>query len=534
MVNLVRLMRPSRTWLVAPTAWHVASLFVAVSVFAIVGARQWFFGDEWAFLAPSNDGNVFEPHVGHWSASPFLITKGLQAVFGMTSYWPFLAVAMAIHLAIAHVLWRIMNRVGVDQWISTSLAFMFMVLGAGSENILWAFQTGFMGAMLLGLIVVLLVDHSPLTVGRRNTVVALSIWALTFSGTALALIAAAGLLSLIRSGFRSTILLFAPAGIAYATWYLLFARDYRSPFAASGLIQIGVDVPRYVGAMFVEGLGSVLPIAGLGVVCVVALLAWFTFTVSASRGVGAIAYVLMFAALLQAGLTAYSRLQLGEATASSGRYVYAIVALLLPAIGLAFTWGARNRRSVIAVVITFVLIVAAFNAALLARSAAQQSARELSIRDKVFAAIALASEPDAEYDPGLRPEPQFSPDITLGDLLIMVERGWIEPGSFSPEARLSTLAVIGIERLATQPSAGECTDLTPGSELRVPAGSDSIIVRSTQPDGGVDVVLVDEQNVGEPRFIALEPGWNEISLPDDVRAILSTDLVSGLCATISE
>ncbi len=244
-----------------PTTWHLLSLIASAALLVVLARSQWFYFDEWAFLVPDNGSSLFAPHVGHWSTSPILITHALRAVFGVNTYWPYILLALAIHLALCHLVWRLSLRAGVNPWIATALSFMLMVLGAGAENILWAFQIGFMGAMLLGLIVIALVDRPQLSRRAFIAVIVLSVWSLTFSGTAIPMLLAAGLVSLARRGVRTTIILFSPAAVVYLAWYAIFMRGQGSPYGVGSLTNFGVDLPQYLGHYFIDGLCKVLPFA---------------------------------------------------------------------------------------------------------------------------------------------------------------------------------------------------------------------------------------------------------------------------------
>lgn len=427
-----------------PATWHWASLAGSLVVLLVAASHQWFYFDEWAFLIPSQDAALFEPHVGHWSTSPILITHALRAVFGVTTYWPYMILTIAIHLAICHLLWRLMKRAGVNAWIATALALVLMVLGAGAENILWAFQIGFMGALLIGIIVVLIADHDELTRVQWAWAIGLSILSLTFSGTAIPVLLAAGLVSLARRGVAKTAIMFAPAVVVYLAWYLVFARGKGSTVGASSLGDFGIDVPQYLGHFLIDGLGSVLPFAGLGAIALFCLVVWATLTFTSWRGAGAAAYALAAAAVVQGLLTAVSRLHLGMEAASSSRYVYALVALLLPAIGLAFTWFARQRRSVIAVIVGLTIFVAGYNAVLLAAASQDQSEIEQTSRERIYAALDLITAPGADIDPSTQVDPVLAPDLTAGDLLAMYRAGWITVGEYDDDALDAAKAALGI------------------------------------------------------------------------------------------
>ena len=75
-----------------------------------------------------------------------------------------------------------------------------------------------------------------------------------FSNTAktdapLPLIAAALVLSWVRRGWWRSLLLFAPAGVVYLVWYLVFSGGAPASLAPHG-IQWVTSAPLFFGAMF--------------------------------------------------------------------------------------------------------------------------------------------------------------------------------------------------------------------------------------------------------------------------------------------
>ena len=113
-----------------------------------IDRHQWFSGDEWDFLVRRgvlghSELGLLEPHNEHWSTFPVLIYRALFSVFGVRTYTPYLVMLIVAHLLAAHLLWRLMMRYGVDWLLATGAAAVFMVLGAGWEDLINAFQVTF-------------------------------------------------------------------------------------------------------------------------------------------------------------------------------------------------------------------------------------------------------------------------------------------------------------------------------------------------------------------------------------------------------
>lgn len=505
-------MRGWRVRLREPATWHVITLVLSAATLVFAARHLWFYFDEWAFLVPSSPSLLFEPHVGHWSTTPILVTHALRAIFGLGSYWPYILLSMAVHLAICHMLWRIMRRIGVNLWIATALSFLLMVLGAGAENILWAFQFGFMGAMLLGLIVVLLVDTGSFGRGRWIAVVLLSVWSLTFSGTAIPLIFAAALVSLRWRGWGKTVALFAPAGVIYIAWYLVFARGHAGSYGPTSPGGVGVGVPQYVGHEFVDGLEKVLPFAGFGAIATFVLVVWAILTFRAWTGVAVAGYALAAAAVVQAILTAFTREGLGVAAASSGRYIYAIVSLFLPVIGLALTWFCRHQKPRIVIVVVLVLFTTGYNATLLLQSAATSSGIENATHQRLSAAMTLIDRDPGAYSSGLVPEPIFAPDVTVGDLRVMEKNGWIAPSGYNTSALLSvrTNLDVAVTSASRGPAEQGCSALRGPASASVSDGPASSYVYTKHTETAV-LTLSQGASVGDKRALTLHAGWTRIA-----------------------
>lgn len=458
-------MTPVLRALRSPRAWHYAGLVGALVVILVLGRSQWFYYDEWTLLVPRGPEALIAPHVGHWSAAPTIITWALRAIVGLHIYWPYLLLAVVVHLAIVHVLWRIMLRIGVHPWIATALGVLASLLGAGAENIFWEFQVGFMGGILTGLLVLQLLGAERWSTGRAVLATVLALAAVTFSGTAIPVLVAAGIVGLRRRGPLRTLLALGPAAIVYVAWYLTSgARGATASWSVQGPTGILVDVPRYIGHMFADGLGTLFPIAGFGVVVCAALVVALVLLGRRAWGPTLPAFALFAAALVQAGLTGYSRVGLGFAAASSERYVYAIVLLILPFCGLALSVLARDRRWAVAAVVGLLVLLTGYNTGLLARAAQQQGTLETATRDRLYAVLDLASRPGAAYDTSIEPAP-YAPGVSIDDLLELERLGWLEPGPYGLVAELEARVYLDVE---LGPSPGPADPVAAGCETVAP------------------------------------------------------------------
>jgi hypothetical protein len=412
-----------------PRLAHYVSLPVSLIVILIIARDQWFFGDDWAILAPRLDASLFQPHVGHWDLIPALIFPALRNLIGLGSYTPFLMLAVVVHLAVAHLSWRILNRIGVAPWAATLASLLIMVLGAGAENILWAFQFGFMGAIAVGLVVVLLFDSPTLSVGRIVAIVVLSTIAPMFSGTAIPVLAAAAVVGIVRHGILRTALLFVPTAASYLTWYVIFVlHGAGAPKAVSTLPQ-ALFALEYSAAMIAGGLGRALPWVGLGVIPAIAVVVWFVVTVRRGiRGKRLPAYALAIGAVIFIALTAYVRSSGGLSAAAAQRYAYVIIVLLLPSLSLLVSElvAGRPRLPAIAMVILAALVL--FNLGTLEVSGEQQASREATSKSRIDAAYNEIVTHHPTHVELISPaDPQWAPDLLGSDIRTLARWGQFHP-----------------------------------------------------------------------------------------------------------
>ena len=96
-----------------------------------------------------------------------------------------------------------MRRAGVGPWIASAAAALFMLFGAGDENIVWAFQMGFVGSLVFGLTQLLLADHDG-PIARRDWLALLAgLAGLLCSGVGVTMVVVVGLATLARRGWRA-------------------------------------------------------------------------------------------------------------------------------------------------------------------------------------------------------------------------------------------------------------------------------------------------------------------------------------------
>lgn len=462
---------------------HYASLIVALPVLLFIDRNQWFFGDEWDFL--TNRGfngqalNPFVPHAEHWSTIPILVYRALFDVVALHSYVPYLAVLILVHLVVAHLLWRIMGRLGVDGWLRTGLTVLFLFLGAGAQNLTWAFQIGFVGSVAFGLCAVLIVDvDGTLSTRRVAAGWAVLVAGLMCSGVGVTMVAVAAFTAALRHGVRTGAVTASVPCAVFVVWLVVVGRHGLGgiPITASSLLL----VPDYIWAGVTSTFAGISGLLGTGAVTALGTIAWLVWhrhgcLVRPSAFAGALGVVVFFT------IAGAGRSSLGVTEAASSRYIYIAAALLLPVIGLMLTQV--SRRDVLAQAATVALIaVCAFLgfAHLWTAARDQQGSREQSKAQILAAAQLIASGTTSIND---LPDPTRSPNLTLGELAALLHDGDLP--SFSGVTavdRLSALAALQTSLTASPVLPLGSAQVTSVAGALASVGSDGCL--HLQPAGG--------------------------------------------------
>jgi len=489
---------------------HYASLVLAFGALLYIGRRQWFFYDEWEFLATRGLGGqslrLFAPHNEHWSTIPILVFRGLYAVVGLRSYLPYLAVLLLLHVTIAYVVWRLMLRAGAGGWVATALAAIFLFLGGGYENIIWAFQIGFLISTLCGLVMLILADHGDRRFGRRDAAVwAVGVAGLMSSGVGVTMVGIAGVTALLRRGWRAALATVSVPALVYFGWLAL--EGHRGLSGTHLSASLLVDIPAYVwnGLTGAADLPSRLSI--LGAAAVVAVLAWCLLHHRAAAHqapafAGAIGAVLFFV------VTGLGRVQLGASQASSPRYVYVATALLLPIVAVMLSAVARRGLITQLGVGVLILLVLAHNAAQLTRQARDWASTKQQEEQQILAGSQLLASGARVI--GEHPDPMWAPDLTTTDLATMVrERALPTASDLTATNRLDAMLALYTE-LSAQP-------LYPLASLEITAGNGTLMRVSpscfqTTLTGGAHAVLLQFTTLGSVEVISPVPAGGGISL----------------------
>ena len=296
--------------------------------------------DEWAFIASRRPWRlelILLPHNVHWSTIPILVWKLLFVVVGLRSHIPYEAASLAVHVACVFLLFVLIRSRSGDL-PAFGAALTLLVLGKGAENIVWAFQIGWVGSVAFGLLAMWLLVGDPSFPGRLLPVSVAVLCSLMCSSVGLAFVAAIGVELLLDPHRRRFLVTLVVPIVTFVAWFLTFDTGSvpGSPGISDSLHYAPVDLALVedIAAFVATGLGAsasgVLAGAVPGAVAlfiIAGLIAfqWYRQREIESWQLGMIAGILVWFIFVALG-----RVQFGPAFAVQSRYLYVGIVFLLP------------------------------------------------------------------------------------------------------------------------------------------------------------------------------------------------------------
>ncbi len=422
---------------------HIATLAAALLCLLYFTRNQWFNLDEWAMLTDRSLATdpvtaLFAPHNEHWSTLVVLIYRSLFAVFGLHTYVPYLLALFAFHLLAAHFMWRILRRMHVSNAVATGLVGVFLILGAGWENLTAAFQLSLVGSLAAGLLAILLLSdphgHDPKSsLARCAGSSVLLIASVMLSGVGITMIGVFVLFAVASRRILPGLLTVIAPIAAYGAWFLLWGKNNA---VEAPPIKTAIDrVPEYVWTGLTGSIDAAIGLVGGGLIIVASIIVWVA--VRGRPRVHPWTYALPLAAgsVLFLLLTALRRSHLGVETATASRYVYIVVLLMLPVVALGIDRllsHAPTRRTVLTIGLIFLLSI---QVAVLRFEANTWGSIEQEQRRRILATSELLS--DGEPILNMVPAPRYSPNLQTSHLNEFAEAGRL-PESDSDPADIMT------------------------------------------------------------------------------------------------
>ncbi len=275
---------------------------VGVGVILHAGRNVTFVIDEWQFLmhrtSPSA-ASLLEPFNNHLMAVPIAINQVLYRIFGIESHVPYRVVLLAVHLAVAGLLFVYIRRRAGD-WLALAVASVFVLYGYTAAIIIWPISTGWAIAMAGGIGALLLIDRDD----RRGDVGAAVLLMVALASTTAAVAFPIGVVVelVVRRSWKRLWVPLAPLAV-YGVWYLAYQTGTGDRASAG-------TTARFAQELVAQTVGSLLGIQDRGaaadVAMVVVLLAvvglWFLVGRPLTpRLVGNASALLAFTVLLAVG-----------------------------------------------------------------------------------------------------------------------------------------------------------------------------------------------------------------------------------------
>jgi hypothetical protein len=448
-------------------------------LFYVYGRSQWFWLDEWDFLAgrkATSLNDLFRPHAQHWSTLPILLYRALFNVFGVRTYLPYQLPVIVLHLVVAGLLRTIVRRLCVNPWIATATAGLFALFGAANENIVWAFQVAWQMSLVFGFVHLILADHDGPLSKRDFWGLAVGTVALMCSGLAVTMTLVVGLAVLLRRGPRPALFHTLPLAAIYAIWLVAIGRQGYDGLDMSAVSTASFAARGYMATF--DALGQI-PFYGwvIGGILVFGLvIAWYPLPIASLRKqapipiaglVGAIAFYTL-SGLGRANRVLYN-------SYGAGRYMHVAAALTLPALAVAADAIVRRWRAALPLIVVALLVGIPGNI------------DDLANRDKGFGVfhlggkdvLAMAHVPALyEVSSDLRPWPEYYVDVTVGWLRANARAGRIpRPDQLTPTAVDGASLQLFLTAESRLISGERCPALGRGESRNLDTGDQIVVQR---------------------------------------------------------
>ncbi|MEM7139524.1 MAG: hypothetical protein AAF548_00730 [Actinomycetota bacterium] len=450
-------------------AWTMVALMViAHPLILALDGGQWFFLDEWDFLADrdgGDPGDLLRFHFDHPSIIPILAYRIVWQFAGLTSYLPYQVWSVLTHVLSAGLLWLIVaRRVHVRPWVALLAVTPYLLLGTGWQNIVWAFQIGLVGSMVFGF-AQLYIASNPYEISRKDYVgVVFGILAIGCSGVGVTTTAVAGLAALISRGWKPALLHTVPVGAVFLLWYATYGPEDTTPTAVWTTDMIEMVVIAYQEVFLDQGWWTINAYALAMLLVGGLVLAWRNArsTFHTWRVVNASAIALALGGLGFIAVTAYGRAGFfGVRFGASSRYTHILVASLVPLLAIAIDAILKRWRTALPVVLVIALAGVVPNL-----DEFRDRSREalfLAGPENMIHALADAVAADPTIADGTRPLPERAQHVTVGWLRDIIADEDVELGREVP-ARVTNEAAyrlqLGVHQIPLDVSDLECEQMT--------------------------------------------------------------------------
>jgi hypothetical protein len=462
----------------------------AFGLILYLGRTMDFFYDEWDFVLTVpywSWFDYFKPHNEHWSTVPKLVYKALSVLVGARSYLPYLAVLEFLHVCVAFLLFAMIRRWAGDLWAAAACG-LLLFLGRGFENILWAFQIGFLGSVVFGLLAILLLEQSRSRWWQVVLVGLALLASMASSDIGVAFYIAAAVELFIDSRRRHFLAALVVPGLAFGFWWLLIGQKNATHdhlLSAASLSSLVGYVPVGIGSAVAGTVGLGSNWSSIGFAALAAVMA-VRYRALGAQGLGMVAGLITQYVL--AGLARGATL--GAQQAGSSRYVYvgAVFILLICSLLLKDLPWRRWWRPLL---VLLWAVVFSHGASQLVIAAQQREGMFVVERAELEAAWLVRNDPDidrsARIDPMLMPQVEVGSYIdarkTVGSDLSNITFGQLRQLPSVPvNEALRNVLPLRVNRVSSAVAGQGCIPIGPQGRVDVDwAGGRTLVVKEAYP-----------------------------------------------------
>ncbi len=255
--------------------WVLGSLMLVEGLILFYLGRGFsFFGDDWAFVTHDYGGgfhSLMLPHVGNISVFPIADYKVLFHLVGLDRYPVFRLQVIVLHL-IAGGLVYVLAAQRIPRVPALLATTLILFLGAAWEDLLWAFQVGYMLSIVGGLLAWVLLERDD----RAGDVLAMLCLVVSAGSSSLGIAIMAGVAVelLWRVDSRRRIWIVLIPAVLYGLWYVSYGESEvtkASLIAAPGYVE--ELVASAFGGLVGRGLEWGRPLAVVGLLVLLRRLA---------------------------------------------------------------------------------------------------------------------------------------------------------------------------------------------------------------------------------------------------------------------
>jgi hypothetical protein len=389
--RVVRLVERNSLWALA------ALMLLAALLLLYMGRGLSFFYDDWDFVIHDYGGGIHSllvAHVGNISVFPVAVYKILFHLVGLDHYAVFRLVVIALHLICGGLVFVLAAR-RIPRGPALLAAALILFLGAAWEDLLWAFQVGYLLSVAGGLAAWVLLERRD-RLGEVTAMLGLIV-AVGSSSLGIAILIGVAVELAWQRRWRASWIALVPAFL-YGLWYLQYG---ESQITSNSLINAPGFAEDLAASAFGGLAGRTLewgrPLAVLGTLTLLFCLARRPRLSPRLLG-------LVVTGLSLWGITAAARSTISQPDAS--RYIY-LGAVVIVLVGVELLRGVTIAPRATALATLLVGLCALAGLTLLHSGAAGLRANSKTVTAELGALELAASKAPAGYQPDARRAPQI-------------------------------------------------------------------------------------------------------------------------------